>query len=268
MAAQGTLYGLPDNFRTQKALVAAKYGNINIKLEVPQSGLDLKKFPFGKYPAYESTDGTHKYHDAHAIAAFLGQSLMGSNAEERAEVLQWLDLADDEFLPHVLAWTLPALSAMQDNKNQVDTSKNQLLRLLGILNEYLLTRTYLVGERITLADVALVLDLLPAYQYVLEPDMRRPFINVSRWLTTLINQPQFKAVLGDVGHQLCTKAAQFDAHKFKEFQDASASSGSSPHQQKETVAPAAAGHKEEHHGKKRQERQERSRGNGRCSSTG
>jgi elongation factor 1-gamma len=249
MAAQGTLYGLPDNFRTQKVLVAAKFGNVNIKLQVPENGLDLKKFPFGKYPTYESSDGKQKLHDAHAIASLLGQSLMGSNAGEKAEIVQWLDLADDEFLPHVLAWTLPALSAMQYNKNQVDASKKELLRLLGILNEFLLTRTYLVGERITLADVALALDLLPAYQYVLEPELRRPFINVSRWLTTLINQPQFKAVLGDVGNQLCTKSAQFDAHKFKEFQDGSASSSSN--QQKETAAaPAAAGHKDEHHGKK------------------
>lgn len=242
MASQGTLYGPPDSFRTQKVLVAAKYGNVNIKLQIPDAGLDLKKFPFGKYPAYESADGSQKFHDAHAIAAFVGQSLMGSNAEERAEIVQWLGLADDEFLPHVLAWTLPALSAMQFNKNQVETSKKELLRLLGVLNEYLLTRTYLVGERITLADVALALDLLPAYQHVLEPDMRRPFLNVSRWLTTLLNQSQFKAVLGDVGNQLCTKSAQFDAHKLKEFQDAGSSSSQQQH--KEAAAPAAA-HKEE-----------------------
>jgi len=247
MATQGTLYGPPDSFRTQKVLVAAKYGNVNIKLQVPTDGLDLKKFPFGKYPAYESADGSQKLHDAHAIAAFVGQSLMGSNGGEKAEIVQWLGLADDEFLPHVLAWTLPALSAMQYDKNHVEASKTELLRLLGILNEYLLTRTYLVGERITLADVALAMDLLPAYQFVLEPDMRRPFINVSRWLTTLLNQPQFKAVLGDAGSQLCTKSAQFDSHKFKEFQDGASSSSS--HHHKEAAAPAAsaaAGHKEEH----------------------
>lgn len=56
-------------------------------------------------------------HDAHAIASYVGQSLMGNNAEEKAEIIQWLALADDEFLPHVLAWTLPSLSAMQHNKN-------------------------------------------------------------------------------------------------------------------------------------------------------
>jgi len=221
MASQGTLYGPPDSFRTQKVLVAAKYGGVNIKLETPGGGLDQKKFPFGKYPAYESSDGSQKFHDAHAIAAFVGQPLMGSNAVERAEIVQWLCLADDEFLPHVLSWTLPALSAMPYNATQVEASKKELLRLLGILNDYLLTRTYLVGERISLADVALALDILPAYQNVLEPDARRPFINVSRWLTTLLNQPQFKSVLGDVSGRLCTKAAQFDAHKYKEFNDAS-----------------------------------------------
>lgn len=42
---------------------------------------------------------------------------MGSSQEEKAEIVQWLGLADDEFLPHVLAWVLPALSAMQYNKN-------------------------------------------------------------------------------------------------------------------------------------------------------
>jgi elongation factor 1-gamma len=191
-------------------------------------------------------DGQHKFHDAHAIAAFLGQSLMGSNAEERAEIVQWLNLADEEFLPHVLAWTLPSLSAMQYDNNQVETSKKELLRLLGILNEYLLTRTYLVGERISLADVALVLDLLPAYQHVLEPELRRPFINVSRWLTTLVNQPQFKSVLGDVGNHLCTKAVHFDAHKFKDFQEGS----SSQHQKQPEAAAPASGQKEEQHGKK------------------
>ena len=244
MAKQGTLYGPPDSFRTQKVLVAANYGGVNIKLQVPGDGLDQKKFPFGKYPAYESADGSQKLHDAHAIASYVGQSLMGNNAEEKAEIIQWLALADDEFLPHVLAWTLPSLSAMQHNKNQVEASKKELLRLLGVLNEYLLTRTYLVGERISLADVALVFDLLPAYQFVLEPELRRPYINVSRWLTTLINQPQFKSVLGDMGNQLCTKAAQFDANKFKEFQD------SASNQQKESHAAAPAGQKEEQHGKK------------------
>lgn len=43
---------------------------------------------------------------------------------------------------------------------------------------------------------------------VLEPSFRQPFTNVTRWFVTCVNQPQFKAVLGEV--KLCEKMAQFD----------------------------------------------------------
>jgi elongation factor 1-gamma len=43
---------------------------------------------------------------------------------------------------------------------------------------------------------------------VLEPAFRQPYPNVTRWFTTCVNQPQFKAVLGEV--KLCEKMAQFD----------------------------------------------------------
>lgn len=77
---------------------------------------------------------------------------------------------------------------------------------LSILNSHLLTHTYLVGERITLADIIVACNLLNPYKYVLDPDYRKPFGNVNRWFNTLINQPEFKAVLGEV--ELCSKPAQ------------------------------------------------------------
>ena len=43
---------------------------------------------------------------------------------------------------------------------------------------------------------------------VLEPSFRQAFTNTNRWFLTCINQPQFRAVLGEV--KLCEKMAQFD----------------------------------------------------------
>ena len=43
---------------------------------------------------------------------------------------------------------------------------------------------------------------------VLEPAFRSPYVNVNRWFLTCVNQPQFKAVLGEV--EICTKMASFD----------------------------------------------------------
>ena len=43
---------------------------------------------------------------------------------------------------------------------------------------------------------------------MLEPAFRSPYVNVNRWFLTCVNQPQFKAVLGEV--EICTKMASFD----------------------------------------------------------
>merc|ERR1711874_764344 len=83
------------------------------------------------------------------------------------------------------------------------------------LNDHLLTRTFLVGERLTLADIAVATTMLSLYKQVLDPAFRKPFVNVTRWFTTVVNQPHARAVLGEV--TLCTKMAEFDAKKFAEF---------------------------------------------------
>ena len=44
---------------------------------------------------------------------------------------------------------------------------------------------------------------------------RKPFTNVNRWFTTVVNQPNVKSVLGSV--TLAAKMAEFDAKKFAEF---------------------------------------------------
>lgn len=42
----------------------------------------------------------------------------------------------------------------------------------------------------------------------MEPGLRAPYVNLNRWFMTCVNQPQFKAVIGEV--ELCTKTATFD----------------------------------------------------------
>lgn len=71
-------------------------------------------------------------------------------------------------------------------------------KTLNILDSHLLTRTYLVGERITLADIVVACNLLNLYRFAFDTEYKKSFINVNRWFTTLVNQPQFKNVLGEV----------------------------------------------------------------------
>lgn len=99
-----------------------------------------------------------------------------------------------------------------------DRAKEDVKTVLEILNAHLLTRTFLVGERVSLADICVACTLYPLYTQVLDPNFRKPFANVNRWFVTLVNQPQFKAVLGDV--KLCDKVAEVDHKKFAQVQQA------------------------------------------------
>ena len=55
---------------------------------------------------------------------------------------------------------------MQFNRSSNEQAKEQLKHVLQVLDQHLRTRTYLVGERITLADVAIACDLLHLFQLV------------------------------------------------------------------------------------------------------
>lgn len=69
---------------------------------------------------------------------------------------------------------------------------------LTILDAHLLHRTYLVGEQITLADIAIVSTLLYPFKLVTDKNYLKNYNNVTRWFTTCVNQPEFSAVVGTV----------------------------------------------------------------------
>merc|ERR1711997_1134827 len=219
----GTLYTYPDNFRAQKALIAAKYSGAQLTVakdfvfgETNKSPEFLKKLPLGKVPAFEGSDGV-LLTESNAIAYYVANDELrgGSDASARAQVVQWMAMADNEILPAACTWVFPTMGIMQFNKNATERAKEDVKTALKCLNDHLLTRTFLVGERLTLADIAVATTMLSLYKQVLDPAFRKPFVNVTRWFTTVVNQPNAKAVLGPV--TLCTKMAEFDAKKFAEF---------------------------------------------------
>jgi elongation factor 1-gamma len=94
----------------------------------------------------------------------------------------------------------------------VDAAKAATTELLGHLNEILLSRTFLVGERLSLADLSVAFNLLPAFQHVLDEGARKSAPAVTRWFKTVMGQSEVAAVVGSLS--LCSKPAQFDAKKF------------------------------------------------------
>uniref|UniRef100_A0A182JD04 Elongation factor 1-gamma n=1 Tax=Anopheles atroparvus TaxID=41427 RepID=A0A182JD04_ANOAO len=219
----GTLYTYPENFRAYKVLIAAQYSGAAVKEaagfvfgETNRSDAFLAKFPLGKVPAFETQDGKYLT-ESNAIAYYVAnEQLRGTSDFLRAEVQSFVSFADNELLPAVQSWVFPVIGIVPYNKNNVERAKEDLRRGLAVLNARLLKQTFLVGERVTLADVVVFTTLLHAYEHVLDTAFRAPFSAVNRWFTTVLNQPQVKAVVKSL--TLCDKAAQVDPKKYAEFQ--------------------------------------------------
>lgn len=170
----------------------------------------------GKVPAFESKDGL-AITEAAAIAYYVaGAELKGKNDAEKAQILQWIAFADNEIVPPASAWTFPCLGILGFNKQTHEKAQAEVKNILSHLNKVFLSKTYLVGERISLADISVFCALLNLYTLVLDPAFRKPYTNVNRWFETILNQPNVKKVVGQV--KLCEKAAQFDAATFAEIQ--------------------------------------------------
>jgi elongation factor 1-gamma len=142
--------------------------------------------------------------------------LYGKSNIEAGLIDQWIDFAVSEIELPAYAWLLPIQGVIPNNPAATKKAQDDIKRVLGILDHHLLTRTYFVGNTVTLADIVLACSLLQLYEAVLEPAFRKDFINTNRWFTTVINQPQFKAVIGEV--KLCEKMQAAPAKEKKEKQ--------------------------------------------------
>uniref|UniRef100_W5NB74 Eukaryotic translation elongation factor 1 gamma n=1 Tax=Lepisosteus oculatus TaxID=7918 RepID=W5NB74_LEPOC len=203
-----TLYTYPNYWRSYPALIAAQYSGvqINIVSEPLESDAFLSRFPFGKVPVFEGEDG-FQINEGTAIAHYVSpESLRGSCLQDSALVQQWVNFANSEIVPSVATWVYPTLGAADYNKQATERAREHLQGVLSVLEEHLKTHTFLVGERVTLADISVVCALLLAYTQVLDPPQREGYGSVTRWFCTCVQQPQFSQVLGEV--QLCEKAAE------------------------------------------------------------
>ncbi len=122
----------------------------------------------------------------------------GSSLEDQAQVWQWLGYGSTTVESAVASWVYPALGLVESTAKNVQRAKDDLKNVFKHLDEHLKTRTYFVGERVTLADICLAADLLLAYQHVADVAFRQAFVNLNRWFTTVVNHPSFKKVAGNV----------------------------------------------------------------------
>jgi len=148
----------------------------------------------------ESPDGC--IWESNAIARYIARQghgkVYGGSHYDHALIDQWIDFSVNEIELPSAAWLFPILNIVPYHKEATNKAKADIKKALTILNTHLTTRTFLVGERVSLADIVVSMALYRLYKMVFDPGFRKAFPNVNRWYLTCVNQPHFKSVIGEV----------------------------------------------------------------------
>ena len=121
-------------------------------------------------------------------------TLLGKTKQDYASILRWMSFANSDILSSLSSWYLPLRGLAPYNKKNVDEAQKSSLEAIKVLEDYLLVNTYLVGERLTLADLFVTGIVARGYQFVFDKSFRGKFTNLTRWYETIYNQPIYSEV--------------------------------------------------------------------------
>lgn len=93
-------------------------------------------------------------------------TLLGKTKQDYAQILRWMSFANAEILPILAGWFLPLIGREPYNKKNLDTAQAKSLKAIDILEKHLLGQTFLVGERLTLADLFATSILARGFEFV------------------------------------------------------------------------------------------------------
>jgi len=145
--------------------------------------------PNGRVPAVRLDDG-RVLAESNAIAWYLaeGTSFLPDDAFDRADVLRWMffeQYSHEPYIATVRFW-ITELGAAEERAGEIDARRPEGYAALGVMERRLAVHDWLVGDRYSIADVALY-----AYTHVADEggyDLE-PYPAVCAWLARVAAEP-------------------------------------------------------------------------------
>eukprot|EP01068_Selenidium_serpulae_P006012 Selendium_serpulae@DN4263_c0_g1_i1.p1 len=185
-----TLLGLRDSCRCQKALVAAELAGVTLNVPAFNADKDSKtpefkaKSPLGRTPVLETPNGCIV--GSGAAARYIERlgpeaELYGRSFHEQAQIEMWIEMGQNELEVPLSAWTYPIMGLVEKNEEAISRAKTDVNVALAHMNQHLISNTYLVGERLSLADICLITPLIEAYRTVFDDAIKQQYQSLFRW---------------------------------------------------------------------------------------
>ena len=163
----------------------------NIDLgDVEARNENVLKTPTTTYPYLETNEGNISETNAiqYYIAEKYKKDLLGNNIFEKAKINQWMEFAACELNRCQKSLIYPIFGWKDFNKESAENENTKLKEYLKILEKKLENKNYIVGNRLTLADIALFRYLRFFMLFQFPDGMRKKLIpNVTKWFEKIMN---------------------------------------------------------------------------------
>ncbi len=151
----------------------------------------LAKNPNGRIPLLETDSGVYLA-ESNAILFYLaeGTPFLPQERMERAQVLQWMFFEQYSHEPYVAVprFILKHLPKNSPRRAELPQRLARARAALGVMDQHLNGRQFMVAERYSIADIALY-----AYTHVAEEGTLdlMPYRHLSAWLKRVAAQPDY-----------------------------------------------------------------------------
>jgi elongation factor 1-gamma len=207
-----TIHAYPQAPTAKKALICAEFGGISDEISYPQDfkfGVDnktdefLKISPLGKVPAMTTPEGG--LFESNAMARYIARKgndaagLLGADAYTSSLIDAWVDFTSFCVTD---AWYLFGFRFGYGQYNEESFNKSKKTQQTAFSHvEGHLNRTgnsYLVGDRVTLADIIFAATVNLPLQHALDAEFRKEFPKTEAYLRRVFDNEHVKKVCGDV----------------------------------------------------------------------
>lgn len=160
----------------------------------------LKIHPRGLVPALETADGV--FNETNAILRFAANTSgthYGTSTFQKAQVDQWLDYINCDLAPlfpkfyyQVFGYEMPGISYEKQGMFQAKAAFFKKVKFV----DSQLSGKFLVGDSLTIADLALGFNLFSYWNFVLGDKERKGLKNLTAFFENIIAVPAFKKWYG------------------------------------------------------------------------
>ncbi|OJD32513.1 elongation factor 1-gamma [Diplodia corticola] len=209
----GTLYTYPNAPRATMCLYVAALNNIDVKIAEawpikvrPDKGgvgaAYLSKFPTGKVPALERPDGFVVY-ECIAVTWYLAKqnpntTLLGASVEDEASILRWSSFANSELLPPIMGWINPVIGKAATSPEILAKAEEGCEGMLEVVaRELKAGKKFLVGDKLTMADLFVVAALARGYQFVFAKGWTEKHPEIHEYYWRIKSDPVYVKVDGE-----------------------------------------------------------------------